>query len=131
MLAPRFPMIVQQGFCLDLDVAEEMIAERGEIDVEVGDVVEREHEAELAEALEAGKLIGADIEHGALAHLEGEVVGKGAVLLHELDELGEEIVVAQRLGREIAEHALEPRARSPDGATAARTSPASHCRCAA
>src|SRR5262249_45395885 len=35
-----------------------------------------------------------------------------AVLLHELDEFGEEIVVEQRLGREIAEHALKPRLRS-------------------
>ena len=56
-LAPRIVQIMQQGLRLDLDVAEEMIAQRGEIDVEVGDAVEREHEAELAQALQAGKLV--------------------------------------------------------------------------
>ena len=84
-----------------------MIAQRGEIDVEIVKMVEGEAEAELAQRLQAGELARAEIPHGSLAELEGQAVAKGAVLLQELDELREEIAVEQRLGGERAEHAFE------------------------
>src|SRR5687767_7162542 len=82
---------VQEGSRVDLEIAEIAVAQTGEIKIEIGDMVERKAVAERAQRIEAAKLGAGQALQLRLLDLEHETLGQAAILLEELNELGEEV----------------------------------------
>ena len=88
-----------------LQEAEVPARQSGGVEIEVGDLVDREAEAHLRQAVEVAPQRVVGLRQGALRELEHQRRRQLDVLRHQLDEVAEEAAVGQRVGRDVEEEA--------------------------
>src|SRR5690606_33686399 len=93
----------EQGRRVDLHEAKIAARQLLVVEVEPVDLIERETEAEIAKLLEIRRRRGREVGDVALHEVEHQIARKVGVLGEELEELVEELVVGQGVGRYVAE----------------------------